>query len=74
MRKSTGMSTSGRGMGVKREREHVEEHGDDNKDEGGGEKEPGNLRSGIRGGSEDARGEATPTSNQQAQPQHLMLK
>ena len=45
------------------------EDGDEKRDEGGGEKEPGNLRSGNRGGSEDARRRAAPTSNQQPQPQ-----
>ena len=35
--------------------------------EGGGE--PGNLQSGNRGGSEDARGRATQTSKQQPRPQ-----
>ena len=43
--------------------------GDGDRDEGGGEREPGNLQSGNRGGSEDARGGAMPTSNQQPQPQ-----
>ena len=38
------------------------------RDEGGGDRELVNLRSGIRGGSEDARGGATPMSNQQPQP------
>ena len=45
-------------------------NGDENRDEGGGEREPENLRSGYRGGLlEDARRRATPTSNQQSQPQ-----
>ena len=35
----------------------------------GGEREPGNLRNGNRGGSEDARGESMPTINQQSQSQ-----
>ena len=39
--------------------------GDENVDEGGEERESGNLRSGNRCGSEDTRGGATPTSNQQ---------
>ena len=38
--------------------------GDKNRDEGRGEREPGNLQSG-RVGLEDARGGATPTSNQE---------
>ena len=36
------------------------------------EKEPGNPRSGCRGGTGDAREEATLTSNQSPQPQGLM--
>ena len=44
---------------------------DDNRVEGGGESEPGNLRSGNRGGSKDAKRWATPTNNQQPQPQDL---
>ena len=35
-------------------------------------KEPGNLRSDYRGGLEDARRQATPTSNQQPHPQDPM--
>ena len=38
-------------------------NGDDNRDEGGGEREPGNLRNGNRGRLEGVRGGATPTSN-----------
>ena len=49
--------------------ENRREIGDENIHEGGGEREPGNLRSGNRGGSEDSRRRATPTSNQQPQPQ-----
>ena len=41
----------------------------DNREEGGGEREPGNLLSGNGGGSEDARGGATPMSNQQPHSQ-----
>ena len=38
---------------------------------GAGARETGNLESGNRGGSEDARRRATPTSKQQSQPQDL---
>ena len=38
------------------------------------EREPGNLRSGNRGGSEDARREVTTTSNRQPQPQDPTLQ
>ena len=41
---------------------------DENKEESGGKRESGNLQSGYRGGFESAKG-ATPTSNQQPQPQ-----
>ena len=63
----TGTRTSKRmrtraGMGGKRSG-----NGDESRDEAGGEREPGNLRSCKRGGSEDARGGAAPTSNQQPQ-------
>ena len=37
--------------------------GDKNRDEGGGERGPRSLRIGNEGGSEDAIGGATPTSN-----------
>ena len=43
--------------------------GDKWREKRGGEREPGNLRSGNRGGSEYARGGATPASNQQPQLQ-----
>ena len=43
-------------------------------DESGEEKEPGNIRSGTRGGLEDARGEATLTSNHKPQPQDTTLR
>ena len=65
-RASTGMGTrvgmrsrAGAGTGV-----GMGENGDKNRDGSGGEREPWNLRSGNRGGSEDARRRATPTSNQ----------
>ena len=60
--------------------EHEGKHGgknwrgnrDENRDEGGGEREPENLlRRGRRSRSEDARGTAMPTSNQQLQPPDL---
>ena len=44
-------------------------NGNKNRYEGGGEREPWNLRSGNRDGLEDARRGATPTNNQQPQPQ-----
>ena len=45
-------------------------NGDENKEEGGEKREPGNRRSGNRGGGlKDAREGATPTSNQQSQSQ-----
>ena len=44
------------------------ENGHENRDEGGGEREPGNLNSGNRGVSQDARRRATQTSNRQPQP------
>ena len=47
------------------------ENKDENKEGCGGERQAGNLRSDIRGGSEDAEEEATPTSNQQPRPQDL---
>ena len=55
-----GENGSGNGNGNRRE------NGGENRDGGRGEREPGNLRSSNRGGSQDAR---TPTSNQQPQPQ-----
>ena len=54
-RKSAGMSTRA-GMEARTGARIIE---------GGGKREPKNLRNGNRGGSEDARGGATPTSNQQ---------
>ena len=42
---------------------------DESKNEGRGEREAGNLRSGDSGRSEDARRRATPTSDQQPQSQ-----
>ena len=45
------------------------ENGDENREEDGGERGPGNIRSGNRGGSENARRWAMPTSNQQPQSQ-----
>ena len=71
----TGTRTGGGGgrkeeIRDEQEGEHGSENGrDDNRDEDGGEREHGNLKSGIRGGSEDTRRRATPTNNQQAQPQ-----
>ena len=49
-------------------KEHECRDESENRDESGGEREPGNLQSGNRDGLEDARGAATPTSNQQPQP------
>ena len=42
---------------------------DENRDEDGGERDSGDLRKGNRGRSEDTIRHATPTSNQQLQPQ-----
>ena len=44
-------------------------NGDENRDEGGGARESGNLRSGNRDGSEDARKGATPTTKEKLQLQ-----
>ena len=49
--------------------ENVRGNRDDNRDEGGEERHTGNLRRGNKGESEDARGGAISTSNQQPQPQ-----
>ena len=46
-------------------------NGYENREKGGREGESGNLRSDNRSGSEDARGGATPTIDQQPQPQDL---
>ena len=46
------------------EGENGSRNGDDNRDESGGEREPAVLRSVNRGGSEDERRWAMPTSNQ----------
>ena len=46
------------------------EDGNENIGEGGGEREPGDS---IRGGSEDVRWRATPTSNQQPQPLLILI-
>ena len=45
-------------------------NGNENREESGGEIESGYVQSGNRGGLEAARGGATPTSNQQPQPQY----
>ena len=44
-------------------------NGGENIEEGRGEREPRNLQSGNRGESEDVQEGATPTNNQQSQPQ-----
>ena len=51
-----GENGSGNGSGNGRE------NGNEKINEGGGEREPGNLRSGNRGGSEDVRRWAKPTN------------
>ena len=48
------------------------ENGDENRYDGGGQEEPSTLRNGNGGGTEDARRWATPTCNQQLQPQDPM--
>ena len=45
---------------------------DENREDGGGGREPGHIRSDGRGGSEDAREGVIPTSNQQPHPQDPM--
>ena len=45
---------------------------DENREEGGGERWPKNLRSGRRGGSENARDRTTPTINHQPRSQDSM--
>ena len=50
--------------------ENGSRNGDENRDEDGREREPEYLRRGsTKGGSEDAKKRATPTRNQQPQPQ-----